>query len=279
MLGLGKLSISYTERLALRAKDDGRLRLHLRVPSRYLSTARHIAVYLPPGYETGAGRYPVFYLQDGQNLFDPATAFGGHDWRADLTADELIRAGKIQPVILAGIYNTGVRRISEYTPTRDRRLRKGGKAARYAQMLTREIKPFIDQTYRTRKAGAETAAGGSSLGALAALVAGIDYPRVFGKLALLSPSVWWDDHSILGLIEAWTPRQPRPRIWLDAGTAEGRNPKHMVEDTRLLRNALAAKGCREGSDFHYEEAEGQAHNEQAWGERFGRVLEYLYPAK
>jgi len=270
--------------LALRAKDDGRLRLHRRFPSRYLSTPRDLIVYLPPGYEAGgdgagAARYPVLYLQDGQNLFDAATAFAGNEWRADITADDLIRRGRIEPLILVGLYNTGVRRISEYTPTRDRRLLKGGKASRYAQMLAREVKPFIDQTYRTRKAAADTAAGGSSLGALTALVAGIDYPRVFGKFALLSPSVWWDDHSILRLIEAWTPRQPRPRIWLDAGTAEGRSPAKVVEDTRLLRNALAGKGWREGSDFHYEEAQDHAHNEQAWGERFGQVLEYLFPAR
>jgi len=265
--------------LAPRAKDDGRLRLHLRFPSRYLSTARHIAVYLPPGYETSGARYPVFYLQDGQNLFDPATAFGGNDWRADITADELIRRGRIEPLILAGIYNSGVRRVSEYTPTRDRRSHKGGKAARYAQMLAREIKPFIDQSYRTRRAAAHTAAGGSSLGALAALVAGVTYPRVFSKLALLSPSVWWDEGSILRLVEAWTPREPRPRIWLDTGTAEGRNPAKVVEDTRLLRQALAGKGWREGSDLHYEEAPGDTHNERAWGDRFGRVLEYLFPVR
>jgi predicted alpha/beta superfamily hydrolase len=114
---------------------------------------------------------------------------------------------------------------------------------------------------------------------MAALVAGISYPRVFGKLALLSPSVWWDDRSILRLIEAWTPRQSRQRIWLDTGTAEGRNPAKMVDDTRLLRDALAGKGWREGPDLHYEEAQGHAHNEQAWGDRFSRVLEYLFPAR
>jgi predicted alpha/beta superfamily hydrolase len=265
--------------LTPRAKDDGRLRLHHRFPSRYLSTARQIAVYLPPGYETSDARYPVFYLQDGQNLFDPATAFGGMDWRADITADELILDGRIEPLILAGVYNAGVRRISEYTPTRDRLSRKGGKAARYAQFLAREVKPFIDQTYRTRKAAADTAVGGSSLGALVALMAGIEYPRVFRKLALLSPSVWWDDHSILRMIEAWTPPAARPRIWLDTGTAEGRNPAHVVEDTRLLGEALAAKGWSEGDDLHYEEAQGHAHNEHAWGDRFGRVLEYLFPGR
>jgi predicted alpha/beta superfamily hydrolase len=236
-------------------------------------------VYLPPGYDRSGARYPVFYLNDGQNLFDPATAFAGNDWRADVTADELILNGRIEPVILVGIYNTGVRRISEYTPTRDRRLRKGGKAARYAEMLAREVKPFIDQNYRTRRTRADTAAGGSSLGALAALIAGMEYPRIFGKLALMSPSVWWDDRSMLRLVETWTTRQPHARIWLDTGTAEGRSPAKVVEDARLLRDSLTGKGWREGADLHYEEAQGHAHNEQAWGERFGGVLQYLFPPK
>src|ERR1700719_3832215 len=127
-----------------RAKQEGRLRLHARFASRFLSTPRDLMVYLPPGYESSGERYPVFYLQDGQNLFDPATAFGGQDWHAAETADDLIHRGIIEPVILVGIYNTGVRRLSEYTPTRCPKRRKGGKADRYAEMLAREIKPFID---------------------------------------------------------------------------------------------------------------------------------------
>jgi predicted alpha/beta superfamily hydrolase len=240
-----------------------------------------LIVYLPPGYEESEGaagaRYPVLYLQDGQNLFDSATAFLGNEWRADMTADDLIRRGRIGPLILVGIYNTGVRRISEYTPTRDRHLRKGGKAERYAQMLAREVKPFIDHEYRTSKTAADAGVGGSSLGALVSLVAGLTYPRVFGKLALMSPSVWWDEHAILQLIEART-LERRPRIWLDTGTEEGRDPAKVVADARRMRDALAAKGWREEAELHYEEAAGQGHNERAWGERFGRVLEYLFPA-
>src|SRR3954454_10089714 len=180
-----------------RAKDQGRLRYHRRFPSRYLSTPRDIVVYVPPGYDEAEWRCPVLYLQDGQNLFDPSTAFGGTDWRVDLTADELIRSGNIPPVLIVGIYNTGVRRISEYTPTRDRNRKKGGKADRYAQMLARELKPFIDREYRTRKGSEWTGTGGSSLGALVSLESGLLYPKVFGNLALLSPSVWWDDCVIL----------------------------------------------------------------------------------
>ena len=269
---MGGVLLSYTDRLALRAKEDGRLRLHPRFPSRYLSTARTLIVYVPPDYETSSARYPVLYLQDGQNLFDPATAFGGADWRADVTADDLIRRGRIEPLIMVGIYNTGVRRVSEYTPTRDPRSRKGGKASRYAQMLAREVKPFIDRNYRTKKAACETGVGGSSLGALASLVAGIDYPRVFGRMALLSPSVWWDGGSILPLVRAWKPARPS-RIWLDVGTAEGSEPDKVVADARLLRDALYGR-CVE---LRYCESVGHLHNEQAWGERFGGVLEYLFP--
>ena len=216
----------------------------------------------------------MLYLQDGQNLFDAATAFAGNEWRADMIADDEIRRARVEPLIIVGLYNTGVRRISEYTPTRDRRLRKGGKAERYAQMLAREVKPFIDHTYRTRKSAADAGVGGSSLGALVSLVTGIRYPRVFGKLMLMSPSVWWDEHSILSLIESWTPARA-PRIWLDTGTAEGNNPAKVVADAHLMRDALIAKGCQ----FRYQEADGHPHNEWAWSTRFGGALEYLFPAR
>ena len=268
--------ISQSVKGMARAADEGRLRYHRRFASKYLSTRRDVVVYLPPGYDAGAkARYPVFYLQDGQNLFDPATAFGGEDWQADLTIDRLIRQGAIPPLILVGIYNTGVRRISEYTPTRDPQLRKGGKAERYAQMLAREIKPFIDSEYRTAKSAACTGVGGSSLGALAALATGLCYPGVFGRMALISPSVWWDSRAVLRMVEEYRSRA-RARIWLDIGTEEGEHPRGAVEDARLLRDAFEAKGWRQGEDLCYREFQRAGHNERSWGGRFGFVLEYLF---
>jgi predicted alpha/beta superfamily hydrolase len=258
-----------------RASEEGRLRYHPRFPSSFLSTRRNIVVYVPPGYGEANARYPVLYLHDGQNLFDPATAFGGQDWRVDIAADNMIRKGEIPPLIIVGIYNTGARRLSEYTPTRDRKLRKGGKAARHAQMLARELKPFIDREYRTLKPAMHTAVGGSSLGALVSLVTGLDYPRVFGKLALLSPSVWWDNCAILQNVYEYRGRS-RPRIWLDTGTAEGDNPRKVVEDARALRDALIAKGWSGELDLIYTEFENEPHSEPAWSARFGAVLLYLY---
>lgn len=215
-------------------------------------------------------------MQDGQNLFDPATAFGGRHWRADATADDLICRAAIEPLIIVGVYNTGVRRISEYTPTRCPRRRKGGKADRHAEMLAREIKPFIDHEYRTRKGAAYAAVGGSSLGALAALVAGLDYPRVFGKIAAMSPSVWWDSRAIVRIVAAYRARV-RPCVWLDTGTQEGDDPTQIVNDARALRDALIARGWEPDTDLHYVEYEGAGHDEDAWAGRFGDVLRWLFP--
>jgi predicted alpha/beta superfamily hydrolase len=259
-----------------RAGEEGRLRVHERFASQFLSTRRDLIVYLPPGYdESKNARYPVLYLQDGQNLFSPATAFGGQDWRADAAADQLICAGEIEPLLIVGVFHAGVRRLSEYTPTRDPKLRKGGKAARYAQTLAREIKAFIDHAYRTRKGAPHAAVGGSSLGALASLVAGLNYPRVFGHVAAMSPSVWWDRRSILPMVEAYRERV-RGRIWLDAGTAESDAPQQMIDDTRALRDALEAKGWEEGANLLYREYEGAGHNEAAWAARFPDVLRALF---
>jgi predicted alpha/beta superfamily hydrolase len=269
--------MTYTGALSeIRAQDERRIRLHPRFVSRYLSTPRDIVVYLPPGYGPAAAPCPVLYLQDGQNLFDPRTAFGGQDWRADVTADDLILRGTVEPLILVGIYNTGVRRISEYTPTRDPRTRKGGKGDRYARMMAHELKPFIDREYRTRRSAAHNGVGGSSLGGLVSLETGLLYPRVFGRLALLSPSVWWDNRSILEMVRAYK-FDGRARIWMDSGTDEGDAPRQAIADLKLLRNALTEKGWREGVDLRCSVVPGAGHDERAWGARFGDVLQYLFP--
>ena len=166
--------------------------------------------------------------------------------------------------------------MSEYAPTRDTRHRKGGKADRYAEMLAREIKPFIDHDYRTLKPAKFTAVGGSSLGALVSLVAVLTYPRVFGQAAVISPSVWWDQRSILRWVHEYS-ASVRPRMWVDVGTAEGGAPHQNVEDTRALRRALLAKGWRDGDDLSYHEIQDADHSERAWAARFGAILAYLFP--
>lgn len=249
------------------------LRRHDAFHSTFLPDDRDVWVWLPPGYDTEtARRYPVFYLQDGQNLFDPDTAFQrGQHWRAGETAARLIEDGRLEPLVIVGIANTGERRIFEYTPTADARL-GGGLADVYGQLIVRELKPFIDRTYRTIPDRAETAIGGSSLGGLVSLYLALTRSDVFGRAAVMSPSVWWDRRVILRQLNAST-LAPHPRLWVDMGTGEGRRG---LQDARRLKAALVHAGWTPDDDLHYGEYEGATHSEAAWAARFGEVLEWLW---
>ena len=141
-------------------------------------------------------RYPVLYMQDGQNLFDPDRAFiPGQHWRLDSAAEEAVAERTAEPMIIIGVDHAGPGRIEEYTPTRDKKRSAGGKATDYTRMLIEELKPLIDSGYRTKSD--QTAIGGSSLGGLVSLYAGLTRPDVFKRIAAMSPSVWWDDRAIL----------------------------------------------------------------------------------
>lgn len=248
------------------------LRRHPQFASTFLELPRDITVYLPPGFESLRAPCPVFYLHDGQNLFDPETAHvKGQHWRAGETADALIRAGEIPPVVMVGIDNTGESRIAEYTPTRDARL-GGGLASQYGRFIAEELKPFIDGEYGTRRDAAGTALGGSSLGGLVTLHVGFTMPGVFGSLVAMSPSVWWDRRVILSTVRRTRPR-PRVRIWADIGTAEGRRA---LDDARLLKAALVGAGMGVGRDLQYVEYDGGTHSETAWAGRFDAVLRWVF---
>lgn len=254
-----------------------RLRKHANFASRFLPDTRDITVYLPPGYEEDEERrYPLLILQDGQNLFDPATSFiPGRTWRVAETADDAIAAGSVEPLIIAGVANAGERRLAEYTPTRDWKL-GGGKAAQYGEMLTGELVPFLRARYRLFSGPQHTGLGGSSLGGLVSLWLGLRYPEVFGRLAVLSPSVWWNHRYLLGYVDdAALHRGARPRIWLDVGEAEGRRT---LTDADLLDIRLRARGWRDGIDLRYERIPGGTHDEAAWAERVRPMLEFLFPA-
>jgi predicted alpha/beta superfamily hydrolase len=249
------------------------LRTHERFHSQFLPDDRHVTVFLPPGYDADADRrYPVLYLHDGQNLFDPDAAFKkGEHWRAGETAAALVEARAIEPLVIVGVDNTGPRRLYEYTPTHDRR-RGGGGAELYGRLIVEELKPFIDGTYRTLPDAAHTGIGGSSLGGLVSLYLALKHPDVFSRAAVLSPSVWWDRRAILRNVRDARPK-PRLKLWVDIGTREG---LHHVGNTRLLKAGLLNAGWIEGDDLHYEEIPGGTHSEADWASRFDRVLRWLY---
>jgi predicted alpha/beta superfamily hydrolase len=254
----------------------GDFRMHRAFRSKILDRERDVLVYLPPGYEESDRRYPVLYLQDGQNVFDGATSFiEGKEWRADETAQGLILAGTIEPLIMVAIYNAGHDRLDEYTPTRDLLIGKGGEANLYYQMLVEELMPVINKCYRTRLGPENTALGGSSMGGLLSLHLGLAHPELFGKVAALSPSVWWDKRALLRQVNELVERPP-VRIWLDIGTEEGRIA---IRQVRQLRNGLLVKGWRLDLDLVYFEAKGGVHDENAWAERVAPCLSFLFPGE
>ncbi|MBX3277452.1 MAG: alpha/beta hydrolase [Acidobacteria bacterium] len=254
----------------------GEFRMHLNFRSRFLPDHRNVLIYLPPGYDDQSPRrYPVLYLHDGQNLFDGATAYvKGQDWGVDETVESMIVSGRIEPLIIVGIYNTGESRVEEYTPSPDPRYDLGGKLDLYGRLIAEDLKPFIDRRYRTRTGPLHTALGGSSLGGLATLYLGLKFPTIFSRLIVMSPSVWWDRGVILREVKALRVK-PSLRIWLDVGTKEG---KHTARQVRALRDALVERGWRLGDDLKYFEARGALHNERAWGERIGPALRFIFPS-
>lgn len=251
------------------------LHKHEKFHSRFLRNQRDFIVYLPPGYhDQPQRRFPVLYMHDGQNLFDGATSFvPGMDWHVGHTADDFILTGAVQPLIIVGIYNVGKVRIHEYTPTKAPRL-GGGRADRYAKFLMQEVMPFVQREYRARSDPRVTGMGGSSLGALLSLYLGLKHPQVFGRIAALSPSVWWN-HRVIHRFTAAAPVEPRPRIWLDIGTNEG---PRIVQEVEQFRDILLQKDWQLGKDLHYQRVEGAEHNEAAWAQRVGPFLQFLYPA-
>ncbi len=261
---------------ALHHTLTGNIHVHHNFHSRHLRADRDVIVYLPPGYDHDPSRrYPVLYLQDGQNLFDAATAFLGNEWGLDEAAEQLITQGQIEPLIIVGIYNTGMKRIGEYTPVRDRRGR-GGQARRYGKLIVEDLKPFIDHRYRTYPEATATGLGGSSLGGLVTLYLGLEFHKVFGKLVVMSPSVWWANGDILHRVNKLKKKLPL-KIWLDIGTAEGSNPDATERDAKRLCDALVEKGWEIGRDLAFEVDVGAGHNERAWGHRICHALRYLYP--
>ncbi|RYG36337.1 alpha/beta hydrolase [bacterium] len=263
--------------LSLQASDGrvssvtGDLRIHPKFASEPLGNERTLRVWLPPGYEKeGRRRYPVTYLHDGQNVFDGMTSFiPNQEWRADETATALIGAGLLPPMIVVGIDNAGASRGDEYLPTRRG---YGGKADAYGEFLMKEVMPFIDRTYRTRRGARDTALVGSSFGGVITSYLGLRHPEAFGRLGICSPSVWWDSRVLLRLVSE-APKKTGQRLWIDIGTKEGTKA---VTDAQDLAKAYEAKGWRSGRDLALIVEDGKEHNEAAWAGRFDTMMIFLW---
>jgi predicted alpha/beta superfamily hydrolase len=259
----------------------GNLWLH-ELNSKIFGNTRLLRVWLPPDYDGwGTTRYPVLYLNDGQNLFDPATAFAGVHWQVGETATRLITEEKIRPLIIVGIDNTK-NRAREYIPYRSQDPRVflvKGKC--YPDFLRREVMPLIEECYPILKGPENTGLGGSSLGGLITLYTQLAAPGVFGRLLIESPSLFVANRKILEECRGF--RSWPERMYVGMGTREVGNAEKdakIVADVRELEAILRAAGLNEDRmgehRLQVRIAEGASHTEAAWAARFPEALEFLY---
>ncbi len=272
--------------------------VHNQFPSKYLAMKRNVVVLLPPDYESAEERrYPVLYMQDGQNLFNEATSFNGIEWKMDETAHRLMQANQVSPAIIVGVFNTELRN-SEYTPpgmsTNDAK-HPDSKADAYGKFLVEELKPFVDARYRTMKEREHTAIGGSAMGGLVSIYVAETHPDVFGAVAVCSPWLRSPDGQKKLLPELMNEAKfvRGTRWYIDMGTkgnGAGYPPitdPAKVSDPQVASTALAdvheltaafdSAGLRKGQDYVYEEVQGAEFNEPAWQSRVEPLLKAIFP--
>ncbi|MGA2358333.1 MAG: alpha/beta hydrolase-fold protein, partial [Terriglobales bacterium] len=254
----------------------GNLWLH-ELRSRIFGNTRLLRVWLPPDYDGwGETRYPVLYLNDGQNLFDPVTAFAGVHWQVGESATRLIAEQKAPPLIIVGIDNTK-NRTCEYIPYKSKDPRvPNAKGKCYPDFLRLEVMPLIEEHYSVLKGPENTGLGGSSLGGLITLYTQLAAPGVFGRLLIESPSLFVANRKILE--ESRRFRGWPARTYLGMGTREVGHAEYderIVGDVRELESILREAGLDE-QRLKVRIEENASHGESAWAARFPEALEFLY---
>ena len=228
-----------------------------------------VIVWLPPGYEKATEkRYPVLYVHDGQNAFDPATSFLGVDWQIDETADRLIREGKLQEILIVAICNTPDRR-EEYSDT--------PKGRAYMRFIVEKLKPFVDKQYRTLPDRQHTAVMGSSMGGLISLLLVWNYPQTFSQAACLSPAFVIRDINAVPLVEDGSGTNKHIRLYIDNGTV-GLDAQ-LQRGCDLMLQALQKSGFKMGENLEWYSDPGAEHSERAWSKRVWRPLLFMYGTK
>lgn len=229
---------------------------------------RNLIVWLPPGYEAGSKRFPVLYMHDGQNVFDPTTSSFGVDWQIDETADSLIKAGAIQPAIIVGIYNTSDR-SAEYTP--------GEKGNAYMNFVVNTVKPFIDENYRTKTGPKHTFTGGSSAGGIISFMLAWEHPKVFSKAICMSPAFKIQHIDYVKDVRSYQGKKKKLFFYIDNGGIDLEERLQPGIDEMLT--ALKEKGYKEGKDYIWIKDPQAKHFEAAWAKRMPVALKAILPSK
>ncbi|MFZ0490242.1 MAG: alpha/beta hydrolase-fold protein [Salegentibacter sp.] len=233
------------------------------IPAPQLDTVRTIRLYLPASYSHSKKDYPVIYMHDAQNLFDKATSYVG-EWKVDEYLDSLAS----KEVIVVGIDHGGEKRINELTPFPNEKY-GGGKGAAYVGFIVNNLKPYIDQHYRTLKDPANTAIFGSSLGGLISFYAALKYPGTFGKAGVFSPSFWFSDK--IYDFAKFSELNPDTKFYFLAGTNEEEGE---IPDIERMLDLLRKKGLAK-QNYKVKFIEGGEHNEALWSSAFPAAFEWL----
>jgi len=231
-----------------------------------LIKTRRIAALLPHDYHETDKRYPVLYLQDGQNLFDDYAPFGS--WGVDKKL-ALMKEQGFGDIIVVAIDHAEKDRITEFTPSYRTQL-GAGSGKKYLRVLADRLKPYVDEHFRTLPGRENTGIGGSSMGGLISIYAGLIYPEVYGKLMIFSPSLWVSPNIPFRVMNLNDPQDMD--IYIYAGEGESEN---MVPNIHRFMQAAEEQG---DASFNFElslDPDG-AHNEARWGQEFPRAAEWLF---
>jgi predicted alpha/beta superfamily hydrolase len=259
---------------------------HADVRSQFVA-ARHVEVWLPPGYAASDARYPVLYMHDGQNLFEQPAGFGGEHWGVREAITRLLSEGRIRAPIVAGVWNNAELRRAEYMPEKalvgpdsDPLLAQfvawsgeTPRSDRYLKFLVEELKPMLDGAYRTLPAKRDTFIMGSSMGGLISLYALEQYPHLFGGAACLSTHWPAGENMLVDYLGAHLPRAGGHKLYFDFGTAT--LDWNYEPYQRRMDEHLRAAGYRQGVDWMTRKFEGAEHNEAAWRARVHIPLVFL----
>jgi len=269
------------------------------VPSASLA-ARNVTLWLPPNYDPDGEPYPVIYAHDGQNLFVPGNSYGGVEWELDETAERMVLAGELPPVIIVGIWNTA-KRWEEYAPQKvieslpssvfEAMQDPGGQpmerpellADNYLRFIVEELKPMIDATYNTAPGRKHTAIMGSSMGGLISLYAAAEYPEVFGQAACVSthwplaapegPIADAATETMLDYLKQAKLDPDTQRLWFDEGTEN--LDSYYARHSGPIEAWFRSEGW-DDTNAPFTVYPGADHNEASWASRSDDILSFLF---
>lgn len=254
----------------------GHIEILCNVPSDVEGFPRTLRIYTPERYDREPDtRFGVLYMQDGQNVFEHPMSARSPTWRLNEAMDRLVGSGRIGPWIVVAV-DHGWGRFEDFSPWDEPRANVKARGDVYARFLIEQLKPWVDQTYRTLADPQHTAVMGSSLGGLISLYLGFRYGDVFGRVGAMSPSVMWSED---GLFRHWTSHTRRwTRMYVDAGAEEGFQlgafPMPYGQKVRAFCEHLRAIGYAE-HELRCVLEPGGEHSEADWQRRLPAALEWL----